>query len=269
MNDQILIPEEFRLSVSKTKCFTQCKKQYEFSYILKMPKKDKDYHIFGKFCHKVLEEFHLSLMADKDQPLHILMSKCFKMAKEEFGHQMTQEMIKECFSILNGYLELTSKQRVNNELPNVLGCEQTFKVDIGNNVILNGAIDRVQVDSDGILSVIDYKTSKEKKYLEKDWFQLLTYAFVMYLEDNSIKKVRGSYVMLKHNCDMITKEFDIEEILTIKEKYLAYAQSMREEKEFKANISMLCLYCPFVEDICPDGKEFAERFKPSHGEVEW
>src|ERR1700743_3820763 len=141
---------EFRLSVSKTKCFNQCKKQYEFSYILKLPQKERDYHAFGKFCHKVLEDFHLALMKDAEQPLHTLMAKCFKDAKSEF-HQMTPEMVKECYSIIDQYLQIFSDKKAKNEMPNVLACEELFKLDIGNNVFLNGAIDLVSLETDGII----------------------------------------------------------------------------------------------------------------------
>ena len=132
---------EFRLSVSKTKCFTQCRKQYEFSYVLKLPKKDRDYHTFGKFCHKVLEDFHLSLMENPNQKYHLLIADCFKKAKIEFQLGMTPEMTKECFEIINQYLKIISEQKKNNELPNVIGCEKVFKLNIGENVVLNGMID--------------------------------------------------------------------------------------------------------------------------------
>jgi DNA-binding protein YbaB len=52
----------FKLSVSKAKTFEDCKAKYKFSYIEKLPKKDWDFHVFGKFLHAILEEFHLQLM---------------------------------------------------------------------------------------------------------------------------------------------------------------------------------------------------------------
>jgi ATP-dependent helicase/DNAse subunit B len=87
--------EDLRLSVSKTKCFLQCKKQFHFSYILKFPKKERDYHIFGKFCHKVLEDFHNAYINDhSEKPFNIEMGIAYKTALSEYGNKMTSEMKK-------------------------------------------------------------------------------------------------------------------------------------------------------------------------------
>lgn len=260
--------QDIRLSVSKTKTFLGCKKQFEFSYNLKLPKKDREYHTFGKFCHKALEDFHQAYISGCDMPYHIVMGNAFKAAKEEFKDKMTPEMKKECWELINTYLKNISIE--DNLVKNVLSVEKKFEVPISNNkvnVILNGMIDKIQIDADNVLHVADYKTTKNKKYLKDDWFQLMTYGFVMLNEDPKIKKIRASYILLRHDFEYITKEFNVEELMSVKDQYLKYAEEIVSEKEFKANPTPLCSYCDFL-DKCPEGMQSVSPMK-KFGEVSW
>ena len=73
--------EDLRLSVSKTKTFLDCKAKYKFCYIEKLPRKDWDFHTFGKFCHKVLEDFHNAYVKNNStEPFNIEMGKAFKIS---------------------------------------------------------------------------------------------------------------------------------------------------------------------------------------------
>lgn len=260
--------ENLRLSVSKTKTFNQCKKQYEFSYILKFPKKDRDYHIFGKFCHLVLEEFHNAYLEHNSQEaFNTEMGKAFKKALVEYKEKMTPEMKKECWLLIDKYLRIVSNDKKNNLSANVIAVEKKFDFQLSDNLVLNGMIDRIQIDADGIIHVADYKTTKNKKYLKDDWFQLLTYAYVIITEDPSITKVRASYILLRHDFEYITTEFNVPEIMQIKDKYLEYANQMNMEVEFKPNPTALCNYCDFLEH-CPEGKtkSYGQNI---YGEVAW
>ena len=128
-------------------------------------------------------------------------------------------------------------------------------------------IDRIQLDDDNVIHVADYKTTKNKKYLKDDFFQLLTYAYVIITENPSIEKVRASYILLRHNFEYITKEFNQKEIITVADKYIKYTDQILNEKEFAPNPSRLCTYCDHVS-ICPAGKKM---LAPSniYGEVAW
>jgi RecB family exonuclease len=261
------ISDSLRLSVSKTKTFNQCKKQFEFAYIIKLPKKDHDYHIFGKFCHRVLEVFHGYYLEGCLLPYNVSMTDAFKVAWTEYKDKMTPEMKKECWQLVDKYLRIVTKDKANNLPANVIACEKRFEFPIGENIILNGAIDRIQLDADNVVHVCDYKTVKNKKYLKDDWFQLLTYAYVIVHEDPSIEKVRGSYILLRHDFEYITKEFSKKEILKIKPQYKKYAMQILSEKEYAPSPSALCNFCDFL-DQCPAGK--SKAFGQSiYGEVNW
>lgn len=256
--------EELRLSVSKTKTFIDCKKKFKFTYIQKLPRKTWEFHLFGQFCHKVLEDFHRAYIIGKSKnPYHIEMEIAFKAALIEFKGRMTKQMKKDCWDIINGYLKLLLK----NKMPNVIDVEKNFNLNIGENIILNGMIDRIQIDDDNIIHVADYKTTKNKKYLKNDWFQLLTYAYVLLLEDPTITKVRASYILLRHDFEYVTTEFSVPEILKIKDKYEEYASQIRTETEYPPNPTALCNFCDHL-DICSEGKAKSYS-KNTFGEVNW
>lgn len=253
----------FRLSLSKTKEFLQCKAKYNYSYNLKLPKKEYEFHTFGKFCHKVLEDFHNFYINGCQDSFNISMKKAWNLSIEEYKDKMTSEMKKECYEIINKYLKLVSQNK--NIVKNVLACEKKFEINLEDKVILNGMIDRIQNDEDNVVHVADYKTSKSTKYLKNDFFQLLTYAYVISSEDPNIKKVRASYIMLKHDFEFITTEFDQEQIAVIKDQYIGYANQILAEKEFEPSPTILCNWCPYT-NLCKPG---AIQIRQFSGEVEW
>lgn len=259
--------EQLRLSVSKTQTFLDCAAKYKFCYIEKLPRKDWDFHVFGKFCHRALEWFHQQYIEGCLLPYNVTMSDAFKVAWAEFKDKMTPDMKKECWGIIDQYLRIITKEKQNNLPLNVIAVEKRFDFALSDNVVLNGAIDRIQLDADNVIHVCDYKTIKNKKYLKTDFFQLLTYAYVIINEDPSIEKVRASYILLRHNFEYVTQEFNVKQILEVKDKYLAYANQMLTEKDFKPNPTALCNYCDYLNE-CPEGK--AKSFNQNiYGEVKW
>lgn len=262
--------ENIKLSVSKTKTYIDCKKKFEFAYVLKLPRKERDFHTFGKFCHRTLELFHNVYINGSNRPYHEVMTESFRTSLDEFKTSMTKEMVTECWDIINKYLKLVSKDKTKKLVSSVLACEKGFELLINENILLNGSIDRVQIDDDNVLHVCDYKTVKKdtsKKYLKNDFFQLLTYAYVLMCEDPSLTKIRASYILLRHDFEYITMEFDKEQILAVKDKYVDYAEKMLSENNFQAKTGPLCKFCDYLE-LCPEGKMTVDK-KLTYGEVSW
>lgn len=262
--------DELRLSVSKCKSYADCKAKYKYCYIDKLPRKKFDFHIFGKFCHKVLEDFHNTYINGSLEQYNVVMSRAFKSAVELYKPDMTSEMKKDCWDIINQYLKIVTNDKLNNSSANVIACEKSFDFALPGheNIILNGMIDRVQLDDDNVLHVCDYKTTKNKKYLKNDFFQLLTYSNVIATENpGKINKVRASYILLRHNFEYITVEFTIPQILAVKDKYIQYANEIWSEKEFKPNPTFLCRYCDFNQ-VCAEGKKMSDPSR-EYGEVAW
>lgn len=264
---KVLTNGGMQLSVSKAKTFEDCKARYKYCYIEKLPRKEWDFHIFGKFSHEVLENFHQKLIDEPEQNLRSLMTECFKISLKNYDGKMSKDHKDEAWNILNDYLIRLE----NSFLPNVLEVEKHFYIDIGHSVLLNGFIDRVQRDDDGILHVADYKTTKKKIYLN-DFFQLLTYAFALMLNDSSMEKIRASYILLRHDFEFMTKEFNRAEVMKVAEKFLNYASKINEEKLWAPSPSFLCKYCDYL-NRCKDGTDYLVKRKiikvSGYGLCEW
>jgi ATP-dependent exoDNAse (exonuclease V) beta subunit len=251
------ISDLLRLSVSKSKTFNECKKKYQFSYVLKLPRKEFEYHTFGKLAHSILEHFHLAYLNGSIEMPNVVMMHSFRTACLEFQDKITPEMKRECKEIASQYLQSFVSEKERGIAPAVLGAEKEFALEVGEQVLLNGVIDKIQLDPDNTLHILDYKTTKNKKYLKDDWFQLLTYAFVIHQQDPTIQKVRASYVLLRHNLEKITKEFTLDDILPVKELYLGYAKQIVAEEKFEASPTFMCRFCEFLE-FCEEGRQKVE-----------
>lgn len=279
---------EHRLSVSKAKTFDQCKAKFKFSYIEKLPKKEWHFHLFGTFLHDVLETFHQELIdnakasnisddqngdAEQEKLWPSIMKACFSASVQKFSPKLTQEQKSEAFIIIQKYLDIMREQNSNGILPQVIEVEKDFFIDINGTVLLNGFIDRIQKDHDGVLHVQDYKTTKDKKYL-KDFFQLETYAYVLFLAYPDLDKMRASFMCLKHDCSLITKEYKRNDVEYIGAQYLEYTDNIQQEKLWRPQPQFLCKYCDFVEH-CPQGENFLikrgmlEKPKMTFGLSKW
>lgn len=262
--------EQLKLSVSKAKLFKDCKRKFKYRYIERRPTKEWEHLTFGSMVHKVLEDFHKFYIdnPNSNKPHHEVMSLAFRNALKEFKGKLTIEMKREAREVISTYLKI-----VRNDFPNVLTCEENFSYLFKNNVLLRGFIDRVQIDEDGVLHVCDYKSSKSDKYLIGDEFQLLVYAFIMLKKNPALKKIRGSYIMIKDNYKMVGEdvnkpfEFNTEQILEVENMFLNYAVDIRQETEYEPNPTTLCNWCDYVND-CPEGKRKV-FITPVYGEVSW
>ena len=144
--------------------------------------------------------------------------------------------------------------------------KKKFELEINGKIILNGMIDKICLE-DGLLEVVDYKTTKNKKYLVNDFMQLLTYAFILWNEDKSIKKVKGTYSLIRHNFEKVSRIFDVEEIIEISKKYEEYGLKIRTDKTFIAKPTVLCSWCEYLE-FCDEGKMKVAP-KIVVGEIAW
>jgi len=251
---------ELPLSVSKVKTFDDCKAKYRYSYIEKLPRKEWDFHVFGSFSHEVLEIFHKSLLKSSSEDHATVMTQAFKEACETFKGKITKTQKDDAWKMMNTYLQQSADEKPE-FAPEILALEKSFFIDIGlddqPHVLLNGFIDRIQKDPDGIIHVADYKTTKNKRYL-KDFFQLLTYSFALMVEDPSIEKVRASFILLRHDFEYLTKEFTRDDAMATKQTFIDYANKIGKEKLWRPSPQFLCNYCDFL-DVCDEGKQYLIR----------
>ena len=243
---------DLTLSVSKVKTFEDCKAKYKFRYIKRLPKIERDFHIFGKFLHQILENFYAEILKDpqKKKDWKDVLKYGWDSAYTEYSDKITGEQFKEASLIIETYSSVLDEEG----LPNVTHVEKPFYINLNNKVLLNGFIDCVQMDDDGVVHVADYKTTKDPKYL-KDFFQLMTYSYALMLEDENLNRIRSSFVLLRHNFDYITQEYTRDEVISVAEKFLESASLIEDEKVWRPSPHFLCKYCDYL-DHCKPGNDF-------------
>lgn len=256
----VLLPKKpaekiFSLSYSKAKTWESCPAKYKFSYIEKLPKKEWDFTKFGKFLHETLENGHRLMLTDS-RPVNEIFTEVFKAAIIEWSP--TPEQKKEGFELLKTYLRKWVN-RVNK--PQILGIEKEFNIIFDDKFLLGGFIDRVDyLPEEDLVEIIDYKTAKNSKYLSKDYLQLQTYAFALWLENPNLKRFRCSYLMLREESNCVSMDFNLDEILQVEKIYLDYFESVTKDQSFTPKAGPLCKFCDWVESPgCPAGKTFISR----------
>ncbi len=254
------------VSYSKIGCYKTCSKAYKFCYIDKLPRLDKPYTTFGNFCHKTLETFHRALIDKTQLSLEALLKDSFVKAIAEFKEKLTKDQIQAGFIIMQEYLDMYSDYEGEN-VPNVVSVEKKINLNIDNEFMLIGFIDRIDLCNDGKYHVIDYKTTSDERFL-KDRMQLLLYAYSLYDEDKSIESVKASYMLLKHKMKFLSGEHLIEEILAAKNKFKESWNIIKDDKLFRASpIAYKCKNCDYSK-YCDEGQSLLFG-KKKFGKMDW
>ncbi len=237
--------EILKISASAVKSYDQCPRKYFFNYIQRAPKKHWAHFDLGNICHNTLEIFHEVYMKEgtEKRSLKQIMSYAFSVTRQNFKH-VEDSMLLDAKDMLMDYLQFVK----NNGMPLVKGVETPFEFNITEDIVIRGFIDRIDVMKDGRFRIVDYKTTKNVKYL--DAFQLSVYGLWLQREYPNIDSFTGSYVLLRHGSKFKDYDFNIEDVEKTKKELIEYATNIREENEWTPIPTILCNWCDFKE-ICP------------------
>lgn len=243
--------EVLKLSASSMKTYDQCPKKYYYNYITREKRLEWDHFSLGNLCHKALEIFHEIYMKDgaKKQSLSKLMSHSFKEARKDF-EDVNLNIIAEAKDLVQKYLKVISAS----EMPLVKGVESSFNFHLSDDVLIRGFLDRIDIMKNGDFHILDYKTTKNTKYL--DPFQLLIYSLWLKREYPHVKQLKASYVLLRHNSKLKSYDFNLEDIDKCKKKILDYGvkiNASKKEDVWKMIPGPLCNWCDFKK-ICESQK---------------
>lgn len=237
-----------KLSASSIGTFDKCAKKYYFTYIEKpdIAKKDWSHLEAGSYCHRVLELFHIHLMNNvvPQNEYSKLLSQFMSEALKEFKKDILKNDWAEIKQMLQAYLSRLKKEG----LTEVVGVEIPFNFQIGDYVV-KGFIDRLDRIGPGQYKVVDYKTSKNPKYL--DSFQLLLYAIAVKEMYADARELSGAYVLLKHSSDLKEWEFSQKDIDDAINKIVKTGDRIKTEKVWRKKVTKLCDWCDF-KTICLD-----------------
>jgi len=245
-----------KLSVSSIDTFKSCAKKYYYRYIekVKIERKTWNFTEFGSCAHRILELFHEK--ADQSTPeseYPSIMKTCFVEAVKEFNFAVLSEDVWSpdgnkkgilyLREMMQEYLELIRKTG----MPNVVSNELAFQLKLEEGALIRGYIDRIDKIEEGVYKVIDYKTSKNPKYL-KD-FQLLVYANAIREVYPDTKKVIGSFMLLKHDFKEVEYEFTNFDLDECMDEVMKNLDLIRVEKNWVKKPTRLCDWCDY-KSIC-------------------
>jgi len=231
-----------QLSASKLNTYNECQLKYKLRYHDRLDPVfneglNTDALHYGSFVHKVLED---GLNEDTVEGL-------MKIAeKERKNYEFNNSKLKNFNDILVNFLKL------NAQLSETVSVEEIFKIDIGDDMALNGIIDRVVKGENGKYLVIDYKTSKRAKkkveLFQDDQMKMYTYAV------SKLYKVPISKIVVAHYYPHYDKlvTFSRQDIAFFLRKAKEKMWQIRKKKgpDFFASRNMFCNWCGY-KDVCP------------------
>ena len=138
---------------------------------------------------------------------------------------------------------------IENGHPDVVGVETSFDREVGGHRI-RGFIDRVDRVADGHYRVVDYKTSKNPKYLTP--FQLRVYGLIIKDMFDDVKQISGSYSLLKHDFKTVDWDFSEDDLNRTREKIARVGGYIDSEEKWVKKPSTLCNWCDYKSICQPD-----------------
>ncbi len=237
-----------KISPSSVKTYEQCPRKYYYSYIEKLPKKTFEHFDLGTLVHGALEFFHSEYPDESKRPndLQQLMSESLKRQWDKMivKSNISRETFIDAKTLLKGYLSNIIKTGLSSS---IIALEDSFEIQLNDEFVMRGVVDRVDLDNDGTLHIKDYKTNKTDKYMTP--FQLQAYGLYLFNKYENIDKFKASYIMLKLGCKPMSYTFNNEDVEKVKNKLIEYAESIYNEEKWGAKPSKLCDWCDFKE-IC-------------------
>ncbi len=257
------------LSYSKLGTYRRCPKQYEYASVMKIPRAMSAGESFGSSIHNTLKrwgELELSkkpadakkqLTLSFDEPVHhgtdvpLTMETLLSLWRRNFiseGYEnriVMDEKFKAGEEALRQFFAWWNEKK-----RDVVCVEQSFKLHVTDEIVLNGRFDRIERGPKGLI-VIDFKTTLPRTQESVDGdLQLSVYALAATEEWN---EPLASLVLL-----CISEKGIVEQTTTRSASQLSQAKTTIERfaagiaaKDFTPTPSIeKCSYCPY-RDICP------------------
>lgn len=139
-----------------------------------------------------------------------------------------------------------------------------FNLDPKGEFQMQGYLDRLGRDEEGVLWIHDYKTSSRKLSAEdaKSEDQLALYQ--LGLEQNPKfgpkEKVKLIWHFVAFEKDQVVAERNPRELGWLKEKYVSKIQTIEKAKSYPTKPGVLCSWCEYLT-LCSEGKTWVENRK--------
>ena len=157
------VPVPRSLSPSKVGAFTTCPLAFRFSAIDRMPEPATRHTVLGTLVHRALEGLfwhHPAGQRSRAAACNELARSWATVADDpettalRLDSSEVDELLTEATGLLDRYFTLEQPDAVRD-----IGTEIVLEADVGD-VRLRGIVDRLDIEPDGSLTVVDYKTGR-------------------------------------------------------------------------------------------------------------
>ncbi len=227
------------ISYSQVSLYDLCPYRYKLKYVNKLREEKKPFFVFGNIVHEILEK-HLRGEIKSEYLDKILRDKLleeielFKDNVEEYyakGKEIFEQFLRKNREVFGDY--------------DTVGVERKISL-VLNDRMLVGYIDRVVRNKEGLIELIDYKTTpiikNQKTTIENALKQLSLYAYLYEIETG--ERVSKVHVwLLSHN-----KILSFSPDKSFISDFLKHVEDVIEKTkrgEFPPKPSSLCRYCDY------------------------
>ena len=192
-------------SYSRLSTFTERPWEYKIVYLDKSARSENVYGIMGTIAHDIIQGYYEGQFKSHNEMVDEFDNKIEEWRKDNRGFKFPSKSIEESYiNNVRHYFANTSffetDKKVVNELPVVLATKDK-KTD--RNVVLIGYADSIYVDGNGVINIVDYKTSSKSGFsgasLKDKSKQLMLYAIALHqMKKIPFDKINLRFDMMKY-----------------------------------------------------------------------
>lgn len=244
------------LSPSRVSQYKKCPLSFRFGAIDKIPTETKDYQLKGTLVHAVLEQLMGLPPEERTYPtaVKLIVPTWEKMkAKDPSNAEVVPEEKEMDFfvqarGLVKGYFMMENPQGLSTDR-----MEEFVSTTIRDDVPLRGFIDRVDVNDDGMVRIVDYKTGKKPspRFADDAMAQMKFYALVWWRLYGVIPaQLRLMYLAVGDDLTLSPDEATLEAFAADLALTWDEIKHKGVRGEFEPRTSKLCGWCDY-QSICP------------------
>jgi putative RecB family exonuclease len=250
------LPMPRSLSPSSMSTFTSCPLSFRFSYIERLPEPPSAPASKGTLVHLALQYLMWRPSADRtiENALLDLERASVELASDpEFSELDLSDEEWESFQaqaevFVRNYFELEDPTTTT-----VLGVELRVSAETADGVVIRGIIDRLDLDADGELVIIDYKTGREPSHSWEQQSMAGIHIYSLLCEKMFGRRPKSIQLLYLSKPERIAIAPSDQSVRGVEMKSGALMKAVRTacaRSDFRPRTSALCNFCSFKE-FCP------------------